>query len=324
MTNDERTSLGWTEVSPGRWRLPDATPDRAALADLNDPRPDPTLAAMRAAGGVPTKNVNRAKGAWRPHARPTADGYTLAESAPTPNLPTLRDARTGVVTFPEDGHTAAHTYALHEERVTLARLAWASATPQTFAWHRPDGSRVEWTAHPDGGYVTTARTAESVRATLPRARTERALAAERLRHEHTVASWHPITPLAVSARPVAHNAGAPRGWSLTGNYTGESAILAESLARISGEWTAHRAATSAVWSLVNARRSVEAAHYQAARRAAFTPEERAMESAAAKRRVAKMRAKRDAVDFAKGARKLARAGRASAKQYAKRLKAASK
>lgn len=319
MTHDDKLAAGWTLVAPGRWRLPDAAPERP---DVNDPRPDHTRALIRAAGGVPVRNANRSKGAWRPHAAPTPDGYTAAPVAPrTANLDTLRDEWTGVVTFASDATSEIGAYLLHEQRVLLARTAAITDTPQTFTFTRADGAAVTWTAEPLAGRVVTTRASERLVPTLPAARIARTLRADERDTFVTVATWHPRgMGSSASGGGVGAHVTRPEhatGWTPVGSYTTDARIVQSLLADAAERDAASNAAASLVWRLINERRAVEKAADAAARYAAMSDEDRAEANAASKRRMVRSRARRDVVDFAKGARKTRRAIAALTKARAK-------
>lgn len=297
-------------------RLPDAP-----RADTDEMARDHHAASDRidvlAASGAPAASVGaERRKAWKQygfrtapvvHARPTTDGrgFTMDAAPDTAPGAPMVDTAFGVVTVPADAHSAAHLSALHETRRMLAALAH-SGVPQTFAWTRPDGSRVEWTAelHP-AGWTECRRSVTVAKPTLPRARAERLNLKDRADTAHAVLTWHAAGPLAGSP-PRARSAVAP--WADAGTYTGRAAVLADCRADLAEATLAEHRAAVAVSRLRDARRSVERSHQRAEKIAAESAEERAARQSREAARARKSRARRSALDFTKG---IARARRAA-------------
>lgn len=285
-------------------RLPDGPAERP---DLTTHHADPRETFARLSG-APAAHTPRAaeqpnlgrSSAWRTgHARPTphGDGYTLDTPA-TATGPTLRDDTLGVVTFPADAHDDAHIVALHTHRCDLARAACTTGEPQTFAWTRPDGSRVEWTAEffPRLGVVCS-RDTTVARPTLARLRAQRSALGHAIGTAHGVLKDH----AASAVRLYGHGV----GWSPVGTYTGHAAVTRDAVAALAKSVAAETHAAREVSRLRDARRSVERAHDRAAKLAAMTDDELAAHKARAAARQRASRARRRSLDFAAAIARLA-------------------
>lgn len=306
-------------VAPRITRLADGP---AVRPDLDDPRPDPTRALATASGAPRGKRDRNARGRWH-HATPKPDGTGYTTEPPTTATPAPpRHSTHGPVTWPGDAHDDGHLGHLHAHRARLALATAIDGAPRTFAWTRPNGARVEWTA------VATPRIGVETFRTTTRARSSHTVAIERTRRARTallvaceVLRWHApdvaavLSPSKLADRLVAlpdapSTPPGVTGWNPAGTYSGDrhpARVLSDAhRAAIEAATVEHEAAATTEahrWE----RRRVEVAHQRAERLRTADDETlgRIREQTAA--RVRRLRGKRRAMDFAAGVKRARKA-----------------